>query len=134
LLAVVAAQGITVIPFVAGAVREVVQAWLTGRIGDACFAMPGCRGTRRPATQRVKKSRNGGVMPGAMGQGSGQGSGQGKGRGAGGKGAGRLGGGAMAGPEGLCVCPKCGQEEKHQRGTPCMQRQCPKCGTAMIRK
>jgi len=38
------------------------------------------------------------------------------------------------GPEGYCVCPKCGYKEKHQTGTPCYQKKCPKCGTLMTRK
>lgn len=34
--------GIRVIPFVAGDLQEVIHAWLTGRISDAVYAMPGC--------------------------------------------------------------------------------------------
>ncbi len=132
--AMVADQGIVVIPFIAGAVDEVVQAWLTGSIGDARFAMPGCLPKKRRVTHRAKKSREGGVMPGGMRKGNGQGGGQGAAGGRAGGRPGRAGGGAMAGPEGVCVCPKCSQEEKHLRGTPCMQQQCPKCGTAMVRK
>lgn len=30
-----------------------------------------------------------------------------------------------------CVCPKCGAESAHVRGTPCNQIKCPKCGTPM---
>jgi len=30
-----------------------------------------------------------------------------------------------------CVCPKCGQKVEHDRGTPCAETKCPKCGTAM---
>lgn len=36
------AYGIEVYPFIAGTVREVIQAWLEGRLGDNAFAMPGC--------------------------------------------------------------------------------------------
>lgn len=32
-----------------------------------------------------------------------------------------------AGGADVCVCPKCGYEEEHGRGTPCNQRTCPKC-------
>lgn len=30
-----------------------------------------------------------------------------------------------------CVCPKCGYKESHMRGTPCSQKDCPKCSTPM---
>ncbi|RLC37855.1 hypothetical protein DRH29_00355 [candidate division Kazan bacterium] len=59
---------------------------------------------------------------GNMGQGFGRGLGRGQGRG-------------MAGrPLGsdVCTCPKCGHKEPHnQRGVPCTQIKCPKCGTLM---
>lgn len=31
----------------------------------------------------------------------------------------------------VCVCPECGAETEHQRGTPCAEQRCPKCGAAM---
>lgn len=34
--------GIEVHAFIAGSVSEVVQAWFEGRLGESCFAMPGC--------------------------------------------------------------------------------------------
>ncbi len=34
----------------------------------------------------------------------------------------------------MCMCPKCGFEQKHQNGTPCNHEECPKCGIALIRK
>jgi hypothetical protein len=34
----------------------------------------------------------------------------------------------------ICVCPKCGAEAKHERGTPCAEMKCPKCGAAMTGK
>ena len=34
----------------------------------------------------------------------------------------------------ICVCPKCGHEEKHERNVPCAKVKCPKCGTPMIGK
>lgn len=30
-----------------------------------------------------------------------------------------------------CVCPSCGEKAPHQRGVPCSQIKCPKCGTPM---
>jgi len=40
---------------------------------------------------------------------------------------------AGAGPGGSCLCPNCGYKTKHGRGRPCMNRTCPKCGSAMTR-
>lgn len=42
--------------------------------------------------------------------------------------------GFAAGPEGNCVCPKCGYKEAHKVGIPCYQKKCPKCGNPMIRE
>jgi len=47
-------------------------------------------------------------------------------------GRGRL-GGFGAGPVGDCVCPKCGYRAPHQRGVPCYEQKCPKCGSPMTR-
>lgn len=44
----VASHGITVVPFVAGDLREVVDAWIKGGLGDD-FAMPGCCRRHREA-------------------------------------------------------------------------------------
>ena len=63
------------------------------------------------------------------GRGLGMGGGRGLGRGGG---RGRM-GGAAAGPGGKCICPNCGHEEQQVRGQPCMNKKCPKCGTAMTR-
>jgi predicted Fe-Mo cluster-binding NifX family protein len=41
--ALVSAYGITVVPFVAGGLREVIDAWLRGRLTQDAFSMPGCR-------------------------------------------------------------------------------------------
>jgi predicted DNA-binding protein (UPF0251 family) len=50
----------------------------------------------------------------------------------------RLGAGRMgrfaAGPNGNCICPKCGYKESHQIGVPCYQKKCPKCGSPMTRE
>ncbi len=57
------------------------------------------------------------------------------GRGRGGTGRrGRQGGPKAAGPGGNCICPACGHKEPHAVGQPCYERDCPKCGTRMIRE
>ena len=45
---------------------------------------------------------------------------------------GRMGGRGL-GVGGYCVCPSCGHKVSHQRGVPCNQRNCPKCGVRMTR-
>jgi len=42
-----AAKGVNVIPFAAGAVEEVLGAWLAGRLPDPALSMPGCCGRMR---------------------------------------------------------------------------------------
>lgn len=37
------------------------------------------------------------------------------------------------GPDGSCICTKCGYKAAHQRGMPCYKRKCPKCGAPMTR-
>ncbi|MBN1866800.1 NifB/NifX family molybdenum-iron cluster-binding protein [Candidatus Sumerlaeota bacterium] len=128
-----AAYDIRVVPFVAGDLCEVVEAWLRGNLTGDTFAMPGCcgrgrraqgtRGSREEGTSMNGRGRGGG----GMGQGGGRGQGRGGGRG------GRMGGPLAAGPAGECVCPQCGAKEPHERGTPCVGRKCPKCGAAMTR-
>ena len=39
-----------------------------------------------------------------------------------------------SGPDGVCVCPKCGHQIKHSIGQRCMDITCPKCSTKMVRK
>ncbi len=45
--AVLAGKGIRVIPFTAGAVEEVVAAWLAGSLPSAVMSMPGCCGQQK---------------------------------------------------------------------------------------
>lgn len=47
-------------------------------------------------------------------------------------GKGRMGGRGL-GPDGECICPQCGQKAPHQRGIPCFEQKCPKCGIPMTR-
>lgn len=49
-------------------------------------------------------------------------------------GGGRMGGPRAAGPGGNCVCPSCGRRFPHERGVPCYQRECPNCGTRLVRE
>ena len=135
MLTSVAAYGIRVIPFVAGSLKEVVHAWLSGTLESNVYAMPGfCfpksrRGYAGDIFEGEKVMMRGGNRGGG-GPGRGQGSGGGGRRGSGG----RQGGPAAAGPGGECICSECGHVEPHQRGVPCYQRTCPKCGKPMTRK
>lgn len=56
----------------------------------------------------------------------GRGRGLGHGRGGGNK--------PTAGPDGNCICPKCGHKETHIPGQRCIDRICPKCGVKMVRE
>ena len=38
------------------------------------------------------------------------------------------------GPEGYCVCPKCGYKIKHERGVPCSTIKCPRCNINLTRE
>ena len=115
----VVSNGIQVIPFVAGKLDDVIQAWLDDKLENDCFAMPGCCGRRRGNRQGTG-SGNGGKED-DMNQGSGGGQG-------------RMGGSQAGGAIGFCVCTKCGHREAHERGVPCVQKQCPKCGAALTRE
>jgi predicted Fe-Mo cluster-binding NifX family protein len=143
LQALVTAYGIQVIPFVAGELGEVIQAWLSGNLTGDLFAMPGCcgRGRRRFLDTNVTEQEEN-TMNGRRGNGPGQGRGMGTGGGQGGtgigggrgQGRGRMGGFQATGTVGMCLCPKCGHRQEHERGIPCVQTQCPKCGTSLTRE
>jgi len=126
----IVANGVKVIPFIAGNLDEVVQAWLNGRSDWNLFAMPGCCG-RRARWQGGFNTNYQEV--GRMNE-SGRGMGRGAGQGRRGQRIGRMGGSSAAGPCGNCVCPQCGHKEPHQRGLPCFEQKCPQCGAAMVRE
>jgi len=140
----VAARGIEVIPFVAGDLQTVIQAWLADGLAADSFTMPGCcgRGWRRRggwAGQHMEGPNMRGRFRGGAGGGGGRGGGgrggggRGAGGGQGGWGAGRMGGTLAAGPDGWCVCPGCGHRQPHERGVPCNQMVCPQCGGPLTR-
>jgi predicted Fe-Mo cluster-binding NifX family protein len=67
--------GITVIPWVSGALEEVLQAYLAGSLPDPEYTMPGCCGQR----MRARRGRGGGRR-GNAGRGRGRGRGKGGGQ------------------------------------------------------
>ena len=50
-----------------------------------------------------------------------------------GDGRGRQSGGFGLGPDGECICPNCKTKASHQRGVPCFNQKCSKCGSLMTR-
>lgn len=128
--------GIKVFPFLTGTLEEVIQAWISGGLDNESFMMPGCYGHGRGRYRSMRRNSVGFEMAGGggMGRGGGGGKGTGTGRGrGGGQGLGRMGGSSAGGVGGDCVCPKCGHRLSHERGVPCFERDCPKCGAKMAR-
>jgi len=118
----VMSNGIQVIPFVAGDLDQVIQAWLDGKLDNDSFAMPGCcgHGRRQGRVACCDKAEEDLII-----QRSGGGQGQGRGR---------RGGQITVTETVFCVCATCGHREPHQRAVPCAQKQCPTCGTALTRE
>jgi predicted Fe-Mo cluster-binding NifX family protein len=133
-LNLIAAYGIQVIPFVAGDLHKVIEAWRHGRLEREAFAMPGCPLPGQHRFGRAPGRYQEVSMINQKGRGRGPGSGQGQGQGQGRQRSGRKGGSFAAGSAGACVCPQCGHTEPHERGMPCVERKCPQCGTIMNRQ
>ena len=130
LYALIVAYGIAVVPFVAGEVGRIVEAWRKGTFDHNAFLMPGCWRHRQGCWFETFGSLGKEEL---IMQAGGQGGGAGRGRGTRG-GRGRMGGPFGAGPGGSCVCPQCGYREPHKRGVPCIERKCPKCGVTLVRE
>lgn len=126
LQAMVSAYGIMVVPFIAGDLCDVVQAWLRGKLERDAFAMPGCYG-RGKRLRRRTCGMNRANRPGQGRERDGHEEPPGE------KGQSRR-GGARCSAAGTCLCPTCGCREPHAVGAPCVEKQCPKCGTAMTRE
>lgn len=127
---VVAAYGIQVVPFVAGDLRQVIQAWISGGFVWKAFAMPGCcRNVPFKGIHDADEQEKNTMMKGRGGGGGGGRRGQGRGE----RRAGFMGSSLAAGPPEFCICPQCGRKEPHVRGTSCVDRKCPKCGVEMTR-
>lgn len=55
----ITSYGIKVVPWIAGGIDDVLQAFFEGRLGDKQFAMPGCCGQRRyHRSDRICYGRN----------------------------------------------------------------------------
>jgi len=44
------------------------------------------------------------------------------------------GGGRGLGPEGYCICLRCGYRVPKQPGVPCSEMKCPNCGAVLVRE
>jgi|UniRef100_A0A7V6A4P4 predicted Fe-Mo cluster-binding NifX family protein len=106
--------GITVVCGVAGDIEEVLRSYWSNQLDQPRFYLPGCRGPRR-----YQSGFGGGRCPGLHRE-------PGPGR------------GAQASPAGsktgrICICPECGHQQSHERGIPCHQVHCPRCGQRLVR-
>jgi predicted Fe-Mo cluster-binding NifX family protein len=128
----ITASGIRIISFVTGDLRKIINAWLDGKLEGGGFAMPGCCRRYAAPPEKTKTNTEEHLMYGRRRMRIGQSGAVRQGRG---RREQRFTGGTLAGGStGNCLCPKCGNREPHERGVPCMQKQCPKCGSAMARE
>ena len=123
----VAANAIRVIAFVTGDLRDVIRGWLAGELGRDAFAMPGCCGRfrRMEGFRRGERFMTGKIEMGQRDD---------LDRGSFVRRSGHMRSRLGKGPVGSCVCLNCGQREIHERGVPCVEHKCSKCGTPMIRE
>lgn len=135
---ILAGYGIHLVPFIRGDLAAVIAAWRQNGLHGDGFSMPGRKRHGADWLRRLHTANKREViMNGNRSKGQGQGrSGQGR-RGPGGgqcrnaRAAGKTGAGAAVDQ---CVCPQCGHQSPHQRGVPCMQMTCDKCGATMLRQ
>lgn len=55
-----ASERVEVIPDICGSVEEVLRAYVSGRLSDQAYLMPGCHGHRRRMRGRGRRGRGGG--------------------------------------------------------------------------
>ena len=104
---VLSAAGVKTVSQLSGIVRDVVEKFKEGEIDIAAEPNTQSRDTRNLRSTTTMKR-------GSVGRGQG----------------GRF----RGGPPGHCVCPSCGESIVHQRGIPCFEEECPRCGARMIRE
>jgi predicted Fe-Mo cluster-binding NifX family protein len=107
--------GITIVCGVAGSIEEVRLSYWRNQLDQPQFWLPGCRGARR-----YRSGYQGGRGCPGLVRGPKRGRGQAlePGRGA-----------AEA-----CLCLACGLRLPHERGIPCSQVNCPRCGQPLVRE
>lgn len=128
----IVSTGIRVVPFVAGDLRDVIDAWRKGALSAEAFAMPGCcgrwgrhfetpgsvfgTGGRSHRKEAWRAGTNGFPSPRPCWKGF---PGPGKTH-------------RIRYRRVLCM-PRCGLRDSPEKGVPCSARRCPKCGTIMKR-
>jgi predicted Fe-Mo cluster-binding NifX family protein len=107
--------GINVVCGVAGEIDEVLRSYWQNQLDQPRFFLPGCRGPRRYRSGFA----GGRDCPGLVG----------------GSALNRRPRAAQAGAAAgkICLCPDCGFQHPHERGLPCYQVTCPRCGRQLVR-